>query len=97
MLSIDTGASRALLTKLIDDTQAELNRHQATPPAFPVAAAGQGFSAHGAALARVYAEMHHTLGERIAHTLQVTQAARAEIARVSSEDRQFADTLGGTF
>ncbi|AKK02349.1 hypothetical protein [Corynebacterium epidermidicanis] len=96
-IDLDVVAATTALTALIDDTSAELTRHQQTVPTYPVAAAGKGFAAHGEALAKAYAATHDMLGQRISAALATSEAARVEVRRFASEDDGFAENIGGGY
>lgn len=93
-LVLDTAAARTGLLAMMGEVRAQGRRHAADRPAFPVGAAGHGFSARGKALAAMLETLHHNGAERIDALHRTATAATRQVAVFGAADRDFAVDLG---
>lgn len=93
-LDLDTHAALDALQATTSETDTQRSRHTATPPDFPAAAAGAGFSAQGVALAQMLAAVHGVGTQRIDALRATTRAAARQVRVYQTAEQDFADALG---
>lgn len=91
-LNVD-GTLNAVRTMLGEATH-QRQRHRAGPPAFPVAAAGQGFSAWGSQVATMLEELHRGVDKRLDAVEATADAAAREVGVFRDEDAGVGRELG---
>ncbi|QGU02827.1 hypothetical protein CKALI_09860 [Corynebacterium kalinowskii] len=93
-LAIDTALSRGLLRELVDDTEAEIDKHQQAIPGYTATAAGRDFGDHGVALDRIFTALHARNLELMRRTAAVGTAAHTEVTTVADADGTSSRELG---
>lgn len=96
VLNFSPSQARRALGDAADELRRQQAIHESTPPALAAAAAGRGFTEHGARLQQALERLHTAGALTIARTIDAIAHTHREVDRVAAADAANASELGGT-
>ena len=93
-LNLNVEGALTTVRTMLGEATHQRQRHWAAPPAFPVAAAGQGFSTWGAQVATMLEELHRGVDTRLDAVEATADAAAREVGVFRDADAGISHRLG---
>lgn len=93
-LNLNVEGALTTVRTMLGEATHQRQRHWAAPPAFPVAAAGQGFSTWGAQVAMMLEELHRGVDTRLDVVEATADAAAREVGVFRDADAGISHRLG---